>query len=273
MILFPNAKINLGLHVLNRRPDGFHDIETLMFPVAGLCDAVEVIRSAEPGATFSASGLVVDCTSEKNLCVKACELLRREFPKIGGMHIHLHKIIPFGAGLGGGSADAVAVLRGLNALFHLALSDRRLEVLAAELGSDTVFFVRNVPAVATGRGEFLESFPVDLQKYWLLIVKPPVGVSTAEAYRGVIPGPPAEPLRKTLGRDPSEWQKTLFNDFEPSVFKKYPALADVKKSLYEMGALYASMSGSGSALFGLFREKPDPGNRFRNSCVFTSGIG
>ncbi len=273
MILFPNAKINLGLHVLARRPDGFHDIETLMFPVAGFCDAVEVIRSGGRGATFASSGLAVDCAPEKNLCVRAYELLRREFPSIGGAHIHLHKIIPFGAGLGGGSADAVATLRGLTNLFGLNLSDTHLETLAAELGSDTVFFVRNTPAIATGRGEFLEPFPVDLQGYWLQIVKPPVGVSTAEAYSGITPARPVEPLRKTLRRDPVEWQKTLFNDFEPSVFKKYPALAGVKKSLCEMGAVYASMSGSGSALFGLFRERPAPGNRFQNSYIFTSRIG
>ncbi|MCC8062948.1 MAG: 4-(cytidine 5'-diphospho)-2-C-methyl-D-erythritol kinase [Rikenellaceae bacterium] len=267
MILFPNCKINLGLHITARRPDGYHEIETLFYPVPGLCDAVEILPdSGVPGQdiVFSSTGLAVDCPADKNLCVKAARLLREAFPErfaeVGGVRIHLYKHIPFGAGLGGGSADATAVLAGLNEVLSLGLATEELAPYAARLGSDTVFFLYNIPMLGTGRGERLEPFPgVDLKGCWLLLVKPDVGVSTAEAYSSITPRVPSVPLADTLRLPVESWRGALANDFEEPLFRKLPVLGEVKTGLYRRGAAYAAMSGSGSTLFGLFRERPDTG--------------
>lgn len=251
MILFPPCKINLGLSILARRADGYHDIETLMYPVAALCDALELIPSDEPGVRFSTSGLPVEGAPEQNLCLRAYEAFRARHP-IGGVRMHLHKVIPMGAGLGGGSSDAASVVRALNDLFEKGLPPGELESIAAEVGSDTAFFVNSRPAFAQGRGERLEPFDIDLRGYRLLIVKPPFGVSTAEAYAGVTPAAAEISLAGLLRQPVAAWAGTLTNDFEPSVFGRYPGLARLKEELYAAGALYASLSGSGSALFGLF---------------------
>lgn len=267
MILFPNCKINLGLRVVRKRPDGYHDIETVMVPVQGLCDALEILPDAGEGCTFTSSGLAIDAPAEKNLCVKAYDLMHRRYG-IGGVKMHLHKHIPFGAGLGGGSSDAVFALRMLDETFGLNLPDMELESLAAELGSDTVFFVKNRPMLAEGRGERLTPVDVNLSGLYILLVKPPFGVSTAESYAGITPTEPKTPLTEILSADISTWKNSLQNDFEPSVFRKYPEIAAIKQSLYDSGALYASMSGSGSAVFGLFGRIPPlesiqfPGNYF-----------
>lgn len=257
MIVFPNCKINLGLRVVRMRPDGYHDIETVMVPVHGLCDALEILPDAGDDCTFTSSGLAIDAPAEKNLCVQAYRLMRRRYG-IAGVKMHLHKHIPFGAGLGGGSSDAVFALRLLSDLFALHLPDTELESLAAELGSDTVFFVRNRPMLAEGRGELLSPVKLDLSAYSIIIVKPPFGVSTAEAYAGIVPAEPECPLTEILSGGIQTWKEKLRNDFEPSVFRKYPEIAALKKGLYAAGAVYASMSGSGSAVFGLFRDIPPP---------------
>lgn len=251
MITFPDCKINLGLHVLRRRADGFHDIETAMVPVPGLCDALEILRADAPGCTFTSSGRAIDAPAEKNLCVRAYERMRARHG-IGGVKMHLHKHIPFGAGLGGGSADAAFALKMLDELFGLALPAEELKALAAELGSDTAFFIDNRPALAEGRGEVLSPLDLDLSGYTLYIVKPPFGVSTAEAYAGVVPREPERPLTELLAGDIRTWKEALKNDFEPIVFRKHPAIAALKERLYDRGALYAAMSGSGSAVFGIF---------------------
>jgi len=256
MILFPNAKINLGLHIVGRRADGFHELETVMIPVRGLCDALEIIPGEGDSCAFTASGIPIDGPAENNLCVRAWQLMHARCGT-HGVRMHLHKAIPFGAGLGGGSADGVFALRALDELFGLALDDPALEALAARLGSDTPFFVRNRPALARGRGEVLEPAAIDLAGYHLLVVVPPIAVSTAEAYRGVTPRMPDRPLAAILAEPVECWKDTLCNDFEPSIFARHPELARVKASLYAAGAVYASLSGSGAALYGIFERGPE----------------
>lgn len=251
MILRANCKINLGLDILRRRADGYHDLETVMFPVRGLYDEVEVERTDAPGAVFRSEGLAVDCPDEANLCLKAFRLMCDRYG-VDGVRIRLAKHVPFGAGLGGGSADATAVVVALDRLFALGLSEAELIDRAAELGSDTAFFVRNTPQLCTGRGEVMIPFPLDLSGLTLVVVKPDEGVSTREAYAGVRPRVPDVPLAERLRRPVTEWQGLVTNDFEESVFAAHPAIRAVKERLLAERALYASMSGSGSAVFGLF---------------------
>ncbi|WP_300728925.1 4-(cytidine 5'-diphospho)-2-C-methyl-D-erythritol kinase [uncultured Rikenella sp.] len=258
MILFPHCKINLGLHITARREDGYHEIETLFYPVRGLCDAVEILPgSTSGGIDFSSTGLAVDCPEEKNLCVRAAKILQDAFPEpfvaAGGVRIHLHKTIPFGAGLGGGSADATAVLVGLDEVLALGLTVEKLVPFAARLGSDTVFFLYDRPMLGAGRGERLEPFPgLDLAGWRLLLVKPPVGVSTAEAYSLVMPRMPEAALDEILRRPVEAWRGRLVNDFEEPLFRRLPVLGEIRAELYRRGAVYAALSGSGSTLFGLF---------------------
>lgn len=253
MILRANCKINLGLDVLSRREDGYHEVETVMVPVPGLYDEVEVIGREEPGAEFRAEGLAVDCAPEENLCIRAYRLMRKRYG-IGGAKIRLDKRVPYGAGLGGGSSDATAVVLALDELFALGLSEAERIACAAELGSDTAFFVRNIPQLCKGRGERMEPIALDLKGLWLAIIKPAEGVSTREAYAGVKPRIPEIPLAERLRRPIGEWQGTITNDFEATVFEARPAIRTAKEELLAAGALYASMSGSGSAVYGLFDE-------------------
>ena len=247
MILKANCKINLGLDILRRRADGFHDLETVMFPVAGLYDEVEVVRTAAPGAEFRAEGLAVDCAPGENICLKAFRLMQRHYG-VDGVAIRLGKRVPFGAGLGGGSSDGTAVLLAVNELFALGLSEAELIARAAELGSDTAFFVRNTPQLCKGRGEVMEPFALNLKGMTLVIVKPGEGVSTREAYAGVRPRIPEVPLAERLGRPVAEWQGLVTNDFEEHIFAAHPAIRAAKERLLAEGAVYASMSGSGSAV-------------------------
>lgn len=256
MIAFPNAKINLGLNILERRSDGFHNIESLLIPLK-LSDILEVIPSDDLKVSFTSTGLEIPSNGKPNLCQQAFQEIKKQF-SIPGVSIHLHKNIPSGSGLGGGSADAAFTLKMIDRLFSLNLSVDELKNLAAKLGSDCPFFIENQPVLVTGRGEKLESFPVDLSGLHLMLVIPNIRVSTADAYAGVQPSRPEVPLREVLKQPLEKWKDLLKNDFENSVFHKYPLLARIKKELYQAGALYASMSGSGSSLFGLFRKKPDP---------------
>lgn len=264
MILFPNCKINLGLHITARRPDGYHEIETLFYPVTGLCDAVEMLTGSgvpDTEVVFTSSGLKVDCPEDKNLCVKTFRILKDAFPErfpAEGVRIHLRKNIPFGAGLGGGSADATAVLTGLNEMLSLGLTVDELAPYAARLGSDTVFFLYHTPMLGTDRGERLVPFPdIDLKGWWLLLVKPPVGVSTGEAYSLITPRVPSVPLVDILRLPVEMWRERLVNDFEEPLSVRLPVLGEIKTELYKRGATYAALSGSGATVFGLFREKPD----------------
>ena len=252
MLLFPNCKINLGLRIVSKRTDGYHDIETVMYPVENLCDALEILRYDCEDIEFSVSGIRIDGAVEKNICLKAYRVVQREYPQVRGVYMHLHKAIPMGAGLGGGSSDAAYVIRELSDLFGLEIDQSQMERMAAEVGSDVPFFVANRPALATGRGERLE--PVDrlLAGWQLVLVKPPISVGTAEAYAGVTPRRSERLLTDILYHTPIEqWRECVVNDFEPSVFARYPIIAQIKSDLYRLGAVYASMSGSGSTVFGI----------------------
>lgn len=272
MIIFANCKINIGLDVLRRSNDGYHDISTLMYPVSGLTDSVEILRLPRDDVYFTASGIAVDCPAEQNLCLRAYHLIKSIY-NIGGVRIHLHKCVPFGAGLGGGSSDATAVIVGLNALFSLSLSWVQMQGLAARLGSDTAFFVRNVAQMATGRGEVLRDFPLPaLSGKYLLIVKPDIAISTVDAYSRIVPSLPAVPLEQRLSYDISSWRETVVNAFEGHVFELHPSLAQIKRELYGLGALYASMSGSGAAIFGIFDTKQNVGSLFSDYFVYQQVI-
>lgn len=260
MILFPPAKVNLGLKILRKRPDGYHDIATCMVQIP-LLDVLEISASEE--FQFRQTGLAVTGSAEDNLVVRAWRLLHERYGAPNA-YLHLRKQIPMGAGLGGGSADATYVLKGMNSLFQLGLSDEALEVLSAELGSDCPFFVREGARMATGRGEILRPVQVRLEGYYLKLICPDLHISTAEAYAGVLPSEAGISPEEVLVRPPAEWRGQLKNDFEDSLFPKYPELAALKQSLYNEGAIYASMSGSGSAMFGLFREEPVRSGGIRN---------
>lgn len=258
MICFPHCKINIGLDVVRKRPDGYHDIATVMFPVRGLCDSLEIVvpDGGAEGAELTVSGLGADCPPQENIVVKALQLMHEAYG-IGGVRMHLHKAIPFGAGLGGGSADGAAALRMLDTLFSVGAGIRRLEALALKLGSDVPFFLHDAPQLCSGRGEIMQPAGPDLKGCWLVLVKPEVSVSTAEAYAGIVPAEPAEPLLKRLARPKESWRDHVTNAFEATVFGRHPGLATLKQALYDAGAFYASMSGSGSSIYGLFTERPD----------------
>lgn len=272
MIAFPNAKINLGLRVVARRADGYHNIETLFYPI-GLKEALEVIPSAhlKSGYRLFQYGTPVVGDPENNLVVKALKLIAEE-RKLPAIEIHLLKRIPSGAGLGGGSADAAAMLRLLNDSFHLDFSDDELMARAGRIGADCPFFLLNRPAYATGTGNLLEPFALDLKDYAIMVVKPSVTVSTKEAYAMIRPGEPERPLREILNDPPDTWCEQMKNDFEEPIFKKFPEICSIKRQLYEMGAIYASMSGSGAALFGIFRNLPEGKARFRDCFVWRGGM-
>ena len=252
MILHANCKINLGLRVLRRRADGFHDIETVMLPVRELFDELTVVPTVTD-ARLIQSGNVVKCPVEENICVRALRLMQREYG-IGDVRIELHKTIPTGAGLGGGSSDAASVLHALNSEFELGLPRETLEKLGAQLGSDVPFFLRNTPQLCTGRGEVMSPVNIGLAGMWLAILKPEVSVSTAEAYAGIIPCETGMPVAEAVKHDIYEWPELLANDFEKTVFEKHPAIGALKDLMYDEGAAYASMSGSGSAVFGIFKD-------------------
>ena len=251
MIRFPNAKINLGLNIVNRRTDGYHDIETVFYPIT-LEDSLEIVPAADGCDTsLTCHGRHVDCPMEKNLVTKAFRLLQQEF-NLPDVEMHLIKHIPDGAGLGGGSSDASSALILLNQIFQLGLSDDQLAKRAARLGADCAFFIYNRPLMATGIGNIFSPVEVDLKGYFLFLVKPSVSVPTAAAYAQVHPQPSDTPIPSILAQPVAEWKNLLKNDFEPSVFAQYPILDQIKAEIYRQGALYASMSGSGSSMFGIF---------------------
>lgn len=258
MVSFPPCKINIGLDVIEKRVDGYHDIETVMYSVPALCDGLEIIPSdkGKDAIEFTASGISIDCGMDDNIVVKACRIMNEAY-RIGGVKIHLHKSIPSGAGLGGGSADAALTLRTINKLYALGLNNAKLASIGSELGSDVPFFIYDTPQYCTGRGEIMSPANIKLKGYWLVVVKPPISVSTAEAYAGIVPRQPETPLTERLSEPMERWKHTVRNAFEETIFKRHPSLQTIKSSLYERGALYASMSGSGSALYGLFNERPD----------------
>lgn len=253
MICFPNAKINIGLNIISKREDGFHNIETIFYPI-GLSDILEIIPAIKQ-TDVKTSGLALNINAEENICHKAYQLLSKSY-KIPPLEIFLHKLIPSGAGLGGGSSDAAFLLKEINSLFKLGINQKGLENMASVLGSDCAFFIRNKAVFAKGRGDKFEEISLDLSGYYLYLVKPDIFISTADAYASVRPLLPEVSL-KNLVEDPiSDWKNKIINDFELNLFKKHPLLNNIKSELYKQGALYASMSGSGSALYGIFVNKP-----------------
>lgn len=250
MITYPNFKINIGLNIVAKRADGFHDLQTVFYPVDTLKDELEINR-IDKGVQLSVFRVDNLCATEDNLCVKAFRLLQKLFD-IDGVEIKLTKNIPFGAGLGGGSADAAFALRMYNELFQLQLSTNELQNLAAQLGSDTAFFIENRPVYATGRGEIMTPINMDLSDYKIEVIKPDFSISTKEAYAGVHPQQPEISLNDLIQKPISEWKHCIRNDFEDSLFPKYPVLQEIKDNFYSRGAVYASMSGSGSAVYGIF---------------------
>jgi 4-diphosphocytidyl-2-C-methyl-D-erythritol kinase len=256
MISYPNAKINLGLNVIRKRSDGYHDIESVFYPIPWR-DVLEIVpeRAGKGKVTFTSSGINIPSDGKPNLCERIYQLIHDEFG-LFSLKIHLHKIVPIGAGLGGGSADAAFVATMLNEMFELELSVEKLEDIVSKVGSDCPFFIQNKPTFVTGRGEILEPFNINLAGYWLMLINPNIHIGTQEAYAGIRPSLPKTSLQELLRKNVSEWKTVVSNDFETSVFSPYPILQQIKKHLYAQGAVYASMTGSGSTLFGLFEKKP-----------------
>jgi 4-diphosphocytidyl-2-C-methyl-D-erythritol kinase len=287
LIVFPNCKINLGLHVVRKREDGYHDLETIFYPLP-LRDVLEIVnrQSAignprqvgagwqlantdtsqqldkpkeqyEPVAIHM-SGLPVQGKSDDNLCIKAYNLLKKDHPQLNAIDLYLHKVIPMGAGLGGGSADGAFTLQLLNDKFQLGLATEKMLDLALQLGSDCPFFIINKPCYATGRGELLQHIPLDLSAYSFLVVHPGVHINTGWAFSQLTPAPSTQPLKEIIQQPVSNWRSILKNDFEAPVCKQHPQLQAIKEKLYEAGALYASMTGSGSCFFGIFHKDQLP---------------
>ena len=263
MVSFPNCKINLGLHILRKRSDGYHDLETVFYPI-NLTDVLEIIenRNAKTAVHLSTSGVPVEGRPANNLCVRAYRLLQKDFPSLPPMLIHLHKVIPAGAGLGGGSANASFALQMINEIAGLGLNQQQLLQYAVQLGSDCPFFIINKPCYATGRGENLEEFELDLSGYSIILVNPGIHVNTGVAFSGIVPVMPEYSIKEILRQPVRQWKYNLQNDFEKSVFKAYREIVDIKDSLYQQGALYASMSGSGSTVYGIFEKDKMPSLSF-----------
>lgn len=261
MVSFPVCKINLGLNVLRKRADGYHDLATCFYPVPW-CDVLEIVPA--PHFSFQVSGLSVPGPDSSNLCVRAYDLLRRDF-ELEPVAIHLLKIVPVGAGLGGGSSDAAYTLKTLNALFELSIPAPVLRAYAAELGSDCAFFIDSKPAFGEGRGEVLSDINLTLRGKYIVIIKPAVSINTGVAFANVSTHPPSMDLKSILENQPlEEWRHSVANDFEEYVFREYPVVGELRQVLYDAGAQFASLSGSGSSVFGIFGSEVDLKDRFQS---------
>ncbi len=253
MISFPRCKLNIGLHILEKRPDGYHNIETLFYPLS-FTDGLEII-TANGSTEFSQSGLPLPLDEKSNLVIKAYELLKREYD-LPPVKIHLHKKIPPGSGLGGGSSDAANTLLLLNQIFHLGLSNEELAIYAGKLGADCAFFVFNKPMIGKNKGEVFEDVNVDMKGYHIAIIKSNIHIDTKEAYGKVMPCKSRKSIKELVSQPISKWKETIENDFEKVIFKEYPGIEKIKSTLYNKGAVYASMTGSGSAVYGIFDHNP-----------------
>lgn len=253
MIVFPNAKINLGLKIVGKRPDGFHDIETILYPV-DLCDILEIVTSTDDITSFGSTGLPIPGDSSDNLCLKAYSLLSSIYT-LPPVKIHLHKVIPIGAGLGGGSSDGAFTLILLKQLFQLNITHNEMHNLAGQLGSDCPFFIRNAPVFASGKGDQFEEISLSLKDYRIRIVSPEIQINTAHAYSmaDAYPTLVHEDIRDVVKSPPNTWNHRLINDFEKPIFDEFQELDKLKESLYTEGAIYTSMTGSGSSLYAIFK--------------------
>jgi 4-diphosphocytidyl-2-C-methyl-D-erythritol kinase len=255
MISFPHAKINLGLSILSKRPDGFHNLETIFYPVP-ILDVLEIVPSGK--TRFLPAGLDIPGKMSDNLVLRAYLILEKNYPQIKPLEIHLFKAIPMGAGLGGGSSDAAAIIQLINRFFDLKISRNELYAYALELGSDAPFFLQSAPCFASGRGEILEPVPLDLSGYSFLLVHPEIKIETAWAFSKIKPANPEYHLKESILKPVQNWAATIRNDFEIPVFKENPSLKIIKEQLYTAGALFASMTGSGSTIFGIFKKSELP---------------
>lgn len=273
MIQFPTAKINIGLNVTKRRADGFHDIQSVFVPVA-LKDALEIIehKTGVKAVEFTSSGIDIPGKSDDNLCCKAYYLIAADYP-LPNVKIHLHKNIPIGAGLGGGSADAAYVILLLNDMFALNMTESQMENYAKKLGSDCPFFVRNKIAYVEGTGTELEPFSLDLEGYYIALVNPNIHINTGKAYGKMTPKLPSKSLNEALKVLPmTEWRTAIHNDFEDVVFLEYPEIKEIKEKLYQHGASYAAMSGSGSTVYGIFKKATDITSLFPSYFVWSGAL-
>jgi len=264
MITFPNAKINIGLYITEKRPDGFHNLESCFYPV-GWCDVLEIMPAEK--LSFKSTGISIPGNPEANLCLKAYHLIKQDF-NIPPVMIHLHKVIPIGAGLGGGSADCAFAIKTLNDLFELHLTLERMENYARKLGSDCAFFIQNHPKYCVGKGDEFSEISLDLSNKFIVLVNPNIHISTAEAYSGVTPIKSEIDLRKILQKPVNQWVNLVKNEFENHLLPKYPTISNIKAQLYLHGAAYASMTGSGSTVFGIFEEEIDLKEAFATYLVW-----
>jgi 4-diphosphocytidyl-2-C-methyl-D-erythritol kinase len=267
MISFPNGKINIGLSVLEKRPDGYHNIETIMYPVS-IHDVLEIIVFPGIDFSFSLTGINIPGETGNNLVCKAYELLKKDF-NIPAIKIHLHKVIPAGAGLGGGSADAAFAIKMINKLFDLGLSEEKMEYYSKILGSDCAFFIKNKPVIAYEKGDKFENVALNLEKYFLIIVKPYIHINTQEAYSWIKPARKEISLKDLVHAPINQWKNTVINDFEAELIKQHPVIEIIIKRLYEVGAIFASLTGSGAAVYGIFSEVKDIQKEFPR-CFFWS---
>jgi len=268
MIVFPKAKINLGLRITGNRTDGYHDIETLFYPV-GMCDVLEFVVSSGLLKTdiLTVTGINTGSDPEDNLVIKAIRKLREKY-SVPFLKIHLHKVIPVGSGLGGGSSDAASFLKVINRFFGLSVDDRDLKATALELGSDCPFFIDGIPAFALGRGEILKPIGRVLSGYHILLLNPGIRINTKEAYHNCRPEQPSVSLVQLIDHPIAEWKKLIINDFEDYAFKKYPLIGEIKNNLYNSGALFSSMSGSGSSVYGIFSGKPKVPDKLKDFVIY-----
>lgn len=271
MIAFPNCKINLGLHILDKREDGYHNLQTVFFPIPWN-DAIEIITdSSTTDISIITSGNNIEGPSNNNLCVKAYHLLKKDFPELPGIQLYLHKTIPTGAGMGGGSADGAFTLSLLNKKYDLGISEEKLIEYALQLGSDCPFFIINKPCFASGRGEIMTPLPLSLKGYYIQVVHPGIHVNTGWAFSQLDPDRIHEhSLREAIVRPIQTWKETITNDFEKPVFSQYPEIAAIKENLYTLGAVYAAMSGSGSTVFGIFEQEHNTGTNLFNKYNYRS---
>lgn len=267
MLTFPNAKINIGLNIVEKRPDGFHNIESVFYPV-NWCDALEIVPAGQ--FHFESSGLFIPGDTANNLCIKAYHLLGQTQPKMAEktVRLHLHKVIPMGAGLGGGSADGAFALKILNEIFELGLTTSDLQHHARQLGSDCAFFIENRPVFCFNKGDEFEEFSLNLTGKYIVLINPGIHISTAEAYAGIKPQRSEIPLKEALKLPLNKWEGVVKNDFEENLLNRYPAIAETKKTLYEHRALYASMTGSGSTVYGIFEGEKDLKAQFPDLAIW-----
>lgn len=280
MLVFPNCKINLGLRIIRKREDGYHDLETIFYPV-GWKDVLEIIRKDDgrlttdhsgisnsrlttDGISFTSTGLAISGEQKDNLCIKAYNLLKKDFPSLPSVQMHLHKVIPMGAGLGGGSSNGAFTLTLLNKKFQLNLTTQQLMDYALQLGSDCPFFILNQPGYATGRGELLEKVELDLSAYRFVMVNPGIHVNTGWAFAQIKPAVPEKSIKEIILQPIQTWKDELKNDFEEPVSKAHPEIASIKQQFYDAGAIYASMTGSGSTVFGVFEKGVKNNIQFQN---------